>query len=75
MWFHNDLLLQEEPPLFTKYLFMTNNHQLYYDDLKQQFILKVYNDEGLFSTFNLMQKIYYYGWNHLIRKKSKIKIK
>ena len=66
MWFHTDLLTQEEPPLYTKYIFMTNNQQIYYDVLKQQFMLKVYNDEGIETSFNLMQKIYYYGWNHLI---------
>ena len=66
IWFHTDLLTQEEPPLYTKYIFMTNNQQIYYDVSKQQFILKVYNDEGIVSTFNLNQKIYYFGWNHLI---------
>ena len=66
MWFHTDLLTQEEPPLYTKYIFMTNNHQIYYDVTKQQFMLKVYNDEGIVSAFNLLQKIYYFGWNHLI---------
>ena len=66
IWFHTDLLTQEEPPLYTKYIFMTNNQQIYYDVSKQQFILKAYNDEGIFSTFNLNQKIYYFGWNHLI---------
>ena len=66
VWFHTDLLTQEEPPLYTKYFFMTNNHQIYYDVLKQQFLLKVYNEENIISTFNIMQKIYYFGWNHLI---------
>ena len=66
IWFHTDLLTQEEPPLYTKYIFMTNNHHIYYDVVKQQFILRVYNDEGIVSTFDLMQKIYYFGWNHLI---------
>ena len=66
IWFHTDLLTQEEPPLYTKYIFMTNNQEIYYDVSKQQFILKVYNDDGIVSTFNLNQKIYYYGWNHLI---------
>ena len=66
IWFHTDLLTQEEPPLYTKYIFMTNNHQIYYDVQKQQFMLTIYNDEGIGSTFNLNQKIYYFGWNHLI---------
>ena len=66
IWFHTDLLTQEEPPLYTKYFFMTNNHHIYYDVLKQQFILKVFNEANTPSTFNLGQKIYYFGWNHLI---------
>ena len=65
MWFHTDLLTTEEPPLYTKYIFMTNNQHIYYDISKQQFVLKVYSDNTI-SIFNLMQKIYYYGWNHLI---------
>ena len=66
IWFHTDLLTQEKPPLYTKYFFMTNNHHIYYDVLKQQFILKVFNEANTPSTFNLGQKIYYFGWNHLI---------
>ena len=66
IWFHTDLLTQEEPPLYNKYLFLTNNQQIYYDVLKQQYMLKVFSSEGTNSNFNLMQKIYYYGWNHLI---------
>ena len=66
VWFHTDLLTQEEPPLYSKFIFMTNNHQIYYDVTKQQFMLKVYGENGIISTFNLLQKIYYFGWNHLI---------
>ena len=66
MWFHTDLLTQEEPPLFDKYLFMTDNQHIYYDVLQQKYMLKVYNTGGIPSTFELGQKIYYYGWNHLI---------
>ena len=66
IWFHTDLLTQEEPPLYNKYLFLTNNQQIYYDVIKQQYMLKVFSSEGTNSNFNLMQKIYYYGWNHLI---------
>jgi len=66
MWFHTDLLTQEEPPLYDKYLFMTNNQHIYYDVLKQKYVLKVYNTAETPSTFELGQKIYYYGWNHLI---------
>jgi hypothetical protein len=66
IWFHTDLLTQEDKPLYTKYFFATNNHHMYYDINTQQFTLKVYNEKGVSSTFNLMQKIYYFGWNHLI---------
>ena len=66
IWFHPDLLTQEDKPLYTKYFFATNNHHMYYDIKTQQFMLKVYNDKGTASTFNLNQKIYYFGWNHLI---------
>ena len=66
IWFHTDLLTQEDKPLYTKYFFTTNNHHMYYDVNTQQFTLKVYNIKGTSSTFNLNQKIYYYGWNHLI---------
>jgi len=66
IWFHTELLTQEEPPLEDKFLFLTNNHQIYYDVLKGAFMLKVYNTDNTPSTFNLNQKIYYYGWNHLI---------
>ena len=66
IWFHPDLLTQEDKPLYTKYFFTTNNHHMYFDVNTQQFMLKVYNDKGSQSTFNLNQKIYYFGWNHLI---------
>ena len=66
IWFHPDLLTQEDKPLYTKYFFATNNHHMYYDIKTQQFTLKVYNIKGTASTFNLNQKIYYSGWNHLI---------
>ena len=65
-WFHIDLLTQEDQPLYTKYFFSTNNHHMYFDVDTQQFMITVYNDEGIVSNFNLMQKIYFYGWNHLI---------
>ena len=66
IWFHTDLLTQEEPPLYNKFIFMTNSHQIYFDVTKQKFLLKVYGENGIVSTFDLLQKIYYYGWNHLI---------
>ena len=66
IWFHPDLLTQEDKLLYTKYFFTTNNHHMYYDVNEQKFLLKVYNENGAPSTFNLNQKIYYYGWNHLI---------
>ena len=66
IWFHPDLLTQEDKLLYTKYFFTTNNHHMYYDVNEQKFLLKVYNENGAPSTFNLNQKIYYYGWSHLI---------
>ena len=66
IWFHPDLLTQEEKPLYTKYFFTTNNHHMYYDVNNRQFMLKVYNENGAQSTFNLNQKLYFFGWNHLI---------
>ena len=70
MWFHPDLLTQEERPKKIKYFFATNNHQMYYDTSSNQLLLNAYKDEesdnDIFSTFNLMQNIYYYGWNHFI---------
>ena len=66
IWFHIDLLTQEDQPPYNKYFFSTNNHHMYYDVESQQFMLKVYNEEGSVSTFNLNQKLYFYGWNHLI---------
>ena len=66
IWFHPDLFTQEDKPLITKYFFATNNHQMYYDVDSRQFMIRVYNQRGTQSTFKLNQKIYYFGWNHLI---------
>ena len=66
MWFHPDLLTQEELPTKTKYFFSTNNHHMYFDLTTQQLMLKAYNENGFFSTYKLNQKINYFGWNHFI---------
>ena len=65
MWFHPDLLTHEIKPSITKYFFATNNHQIYFDVNTQKLMFKAYNDIKDY-TFNLNQKISYYGWNHLI---------
>ena len=66
MWFHPDLLTQETKPFINKYFFATNNHHMYFDVNTQQLTLRAYNDAGITTTFNLNQKIYYFGWNHFI---------
>ncbi len=64
IWFHPDILHQENPPVIKKYIFMTDNHLIYYD-VANKFTLSAFID-GIENTFPLGQKIYYYGWNHLI---------
>ena len=66
MWLHPDLLTHEIKPAIQKYFFTTNNHHMYFDVNTQQLMLKVYNENGLSSTFKLNQKLSYYGWNHFI---------
>ncbi len=65
VWFHPDLLHQENPPIVKKYIFMTNNHLIYYDVSQSQFLVSIFID-SIESTLSMGQKIYYYGWNHLI---------
>ena len=66
MWFHPDLLTQEEKPTKTKYFFSTNNHHMYFDLSTQQLMLKAYNEKEFVSTYKLNQKLNYFGWNHFI---------
>ena len=65
LWFHPDLVLQNYPPMVNQYLFLTDNHQIYYDTYYGKFRIKI-TSNGMVNYFDLGDNVYYYGWNHLI---------
>ena len=65
MWFHPDLLTQNNPPLENQYIFMSDSSAIYFDYYSQKYKLKTITDNFI-SINELGFNIYYYGWNHLI---------
>ena len=63
MWFHPDILFQNNPPLKNSYLLLTDKHGIYFDVATQEF--KLFINE-ITNNYPLQQNFYYYGWNHLI---------
>ena len=66
IWFHPDILTQETKPAINKYFFATNNHHMYFDVKTQRLMMRAYNENEFSVTFNLNQKLSFFGWNHFI---------
>ena len=73
IWFHPDLHTQPNPPLQKQFIFMSDSHQIYFDNDQQEYLFKSITN-GFTSIHELGFNIYYYGWNHLIISSRTIKV-